>query len=63
MSANFEQDLAALVEGSISEIEVAPSDFLTFRNAWAKRPDSKEIIGTAQRDGKVIYHFQKSASN
>ncbi|MFD1673011.1 hypothetical protein ACFQ5M_12995 [Agrilactobacillus yilanensis] len=63
MAEDFEHALTQLVAGEIDEIKVEPKDFLKFRRFWQERPERKEIIGIAQRNGQIIYEFRENASN
>lgn len=63
MTEDFEKALDQLVAGEIDQIEVAPKDFLDFRRLWQERPERKEIIGVAQRNGTILYKFKETASN
>lgn len=59
---DFSSLLQDLIAGKIQEIEVNEGDFFTFNQAWLACPQHKQIIGTAQRDGKVDYHFVKDGN-
>lgn len=60
MTEKYQQDLADLLSGKVSELVIAPEEFNDFRRAWEQLPQRKEIIGNAQRNGTVIYHYVES---
>lgn len=55
---DFKKDLASLVAGELSKIEVSREDFFAFRNAWQEHPEKVKIVGEAQLGGRVIYTYQ-----
>lgn len=63
MMEDYKKALEKLVAGDISEITVAPKDFLDFRKAWQDQPARKEVVGMAQRNGTIIYQFKENASD
>ncbi|KRO16702.1 hypothetical protein [Lacticaseibacillus saniviri] len=60
------QDYAALLDqlrdGSIDSLEVQPEEFMAFRAVWTNYAARKEIVGTAQRSGVIIYRYQSNES-
>ncbi|WP_125606144.1 hypothetical protein [Lapidilactobacillus bayanensis] len=60
MTEKYQQDLADLLSGQVSEVVVQASDFNEFVKVWEQLPQRKEIVGNAQRNGTVIYHLSES---
>ncbi|WP_461213003.1 hypothetical protein [Lacticaseibacillus sp. GG6-2] len=63
MTPDYTQLMDQLRAGEIDQIAIDPSTFNAFRTAWTNYPARKEIVGTAQREGKIIYHYHPLASN
>lgn len=47
-----------LRDGSLAELRVKPDRFMAFRAAWNNYPERKEIVGTAERGGDIVYHAE-----
>lgn len=60
MIEKYQQALADLMSGKVSELVIRPEEFNDFRRAWDQLPQRKEIVGNAQRNGTVIYHYSES---
>ncbi|MGY3749885.1 hypothetical protein [Vagococcus acidifermentans] len=54
----YEEELAKLVLGEVSELVVEKGDFFLFREAWREHPDRDKIVGEAFLYGKIIYRFK-----
>ncbi|OJG17561.1 hypothetical protein RU97_GL002569 [Enterococcus canis] len=53
----YEQKLADLRSGAITELTVSQADFLTFREVWRKMEDRMDFVGEAGLNGTVIYRY------
>lgn len=60
MTEKYQQALNDLLSGQVSELVIAPEEFNEFRKVWEQLPQRKEIVGSAQRNGTVIYHLSES---
>lgn len=47
-----------LRDGSLAELRVKPDQFMAFRAAWNNYPERKEIVGTAEHGGDIVYHAE-----
>ena len=56
------EQLNALREGSITQIEIDKEIFLTFRSVLIQQDDFKHFIGKARHGGKTIYTYQKNSN-
>lgn len=52
---DYQNALNDLLAGKISELVVEPQDFMAFQQIWTNLEARKEIVGTAQQNGKIIY--------
>ncbi|WP_127848261.1 hypothetical protein [Lacticaseibacillus hulanensis] len=57
MATDYVELMDKLRAGEIEEIEIDSTNFMAFRDAWTNYPERKEIVGTAKRGGKIIYHY------
>lgn len=62
MASDYNQQLQALLAGQIDELTVQAKDFMVFRKAWQELPQRKEISGTAERNGTIIYRHDVSGN-
>ena len=62
MTPDYTHLMDQLRAGEIDEIAVHPADFMAFRAVWTNYPARKEIVGTAKRQGEIIYHYQSNES-
>ncbi|MCI1893990.1 MAG: hypothetical protein LKJ29_07325 [Lactobacillus sp.] len=60
MAPDYVQMMDDLRAGKLDEIEITPETFLAFRSAWTNYPARKEIVGSAKREGIIIYHYQSA---
>lgn len=58
MARDFSNLLEQLRQGSIKELVVESDEFPDFQPIYMKYEQRKRIIGQAQRNGKVVYHFE-----
>lgn len=58
MSTDYASLLDQLKSGKLKELRVKPDEFMTFRSVWNNYPGRTEIVGTAQRGGDIIYHYE-----
>ncbi|WP_125766844.1 hypothetical protein [Lapidilactobacillus wuchangensis] len=63
MALNYHQLIDDLINGKINELSVPPADFMAFRDIWQDLPQRTEIVGNAQRNGTIIYHFNVSGNH
>lgn len=49
--------LEQLKDGTIDELKVTPTDFMTFQIAYMAFESRKRVIGTAEKNGTIIYHY------
>lgn len=59
VAADFHQLMEDLRTGKQESFSVEPSDFMAFHSAYMSYEYRKRIIGMADLDGHVIYHFDK----
>ncbi|AMV68579.1 Hypothetical protein ADU73_0167 [Pediococcus damnosus] len=58
MARDFSNLLEQLRQGSIKELTVEADEFPAFQPIYMKYEQRKRIIGKAQKNGKVVYHFE-----
>mgnify|MGYP003365988574 CR=1 FL=1 len=58
MARDFSNLLEQLRQGTIKELTVEPDEFSEFQPIYMKYDQRKRVIGSAQRNGKVVYHFE-----
>lgn len=46
-----------LRSGELDHLEIKPAEFMKFRQAWTDYPYRQDIVGTAQRNGVIIYRY------
>ncbi|KRN28419.1 hypothetical protein IV38_GL001419 [Lactobacillus selangorensis] len=51
-----------LRHGKIDEIKVGHDEFMDFQKVWVNYDQRKEIVGTARRNGTVIYHYAENGN-
>ena len=57
MAVDYTALMDQLRAGEIGEIKIDPTTFAAFRSAWTNYPARKEIVGTARREGVILYHY------
>lgn len=62
LASNYQEQINDLMAGKIKQISVPPAEFMAFRRVWLDLPQRKEIVGVAQRNGTIIYHFDVSGN-
>ncbi|AZP92706.1 hypothetical protein QJ527_09440 [Enterococcus mundtii] len=53
----YEQMIQELMDGKIQKIEVKREEVMTFREAWLKIENRKFVVGKAELNGNVTYHY------
>lgn len=53
----YEQMIQELMDGKIKKIEVKREEVMAFREAWLKIENRKFIVGKAELNGNVTYHY------
>lgn len=53
----YEQMIQELMDGKIQKIEVKHEEVMTFREAWLKIENRKFVVGKAELNGNVTYHY------
>ncbi|WP_195514403.1 hypothetical protein [Enterococcus sp. 1001283B150225_161107_E12] len=53
----YEQMIQELMDGKIQKIEVKREEVMAFREAWLKIENRKFIVGKAELNGNVTYHY------
>ncbi|VDG17494.1 hypothetical protein [Lactiplantibacillus mudanjiangensis] len=59
MATDYTALMEALRNGEQDSFSVEPSEFMAFHNAYMQYEYRKRIIGVADLDGHVVYHFDK----
>ncbi|MFC6295457.1 hypothetical protein ACFQH1_09625 [Lactiplantibacillus daoliensis] len=59
MATDFHQLMEDLRTGKQASFSVEPKDFMSFHAAYMSYEYRKRIIGMADLDGHVVYHFDK----
>ncbi|WP_057769379.1 hypothetical protein [Lactobacillus selangorensis] len=62
MTRDFKQEMDDLRHGKIDEIKVGHDEFMDFQKVWVNYDQRKEIVGTARRNGTVIYHYAENGN-
>ncbi len=57
MATDYVDLMDKLRAGEIDEIRISADTFMAFRDAWTNYPERKEIVGTAERGGGIVYHY------
>ena len=60
MQRDFLAEMNALLNHEKDEIIVEKTEFLDFQKVWVNYNHRKEIVGFAQRNGRVIYRASES---
>ncbi|USS92926.1 hypothetical protein M8332_04770 [Fructilactobacillus ixorae] len=53
----FTAQLEQLQNGDLQELTVQPDQFFIFQQAFMDYPTRKRVVGTAQENGVVVYHY------
>ena len=56
----YEQMIQELMDGKIQKIEVKREEVMSFREAWLKIENRKFVVGKAELNGNVTYHYDPS---
>ncbi|MFC6179853.1 hypothetical protein [Lactiplantibacillus daowaiensis] len=59
MATDYTALMEALRTGERETFSVDPKDFMVFHDAYMSYEYRKRIIGMADLDGHVVYHFDK----
>jgi hypothetical protein len=54
--------MEALRTGEQETFTVMPEEFMAFHDAYMKYEYRKRVIGTADLDGRIVYHFEKDGT-
>ncbi|GAA3609655.1 hypothetical protein [Secundilactobacillus similis] len=57
MATDYTALMMQLKNGEIDTFTVEPADFMTFQTAYMAFEFRKRIIGKAEKNGTVIYHY------
>ena len=52
-------ELERLRKHEIQNLDVKNAEFPQFREVWLQQKDRDHIVGEAQRNGDVIYHWEE----
>lgn len=55
--------LNELKQGTIDNLEIEASEFQSFQAVFMDFPERKQVIGIADREGKITYHFEKNEND
>ncbi|WP_062805330.1 hypothetical protein [Enterococcus pernyi] len=53
----YEQMIQELMDGKIQKIEVKREEVMAFREAWLKIENRKFVVGKAELNGNVTFHY------
>ncbi len=59
LATDYTQLMEALRHGERDSFTVTPDEFMAFHDAYMKYEYRKRVIGTADLDGRIVYHFEK----
>ncbi|MCM8653672.1 MULTISPECIES: hypothetical protein [Lactiplantibacillus] len=59
MATDYTQLMEALRHGERDSFTVTPDEFMAFHDAYMKYEYRKRVIGMADLDGRIVYHFEK----
>lgn len=54
---DYQAALNDLYNGKIDHLEIKLAEFMKFRQVWTDFPYRQDIVGTAQRNGIIIYRY------
>ncbi|NLR10563.1 MULTISPECIES: hypothetical protein [Lactobacillaceae] len=63
MDRDFTDLMNQLKDKKIDQFEVTPTDFPAFQKAFMAFETRKRVVGQAQKDGKLIYHYDHDTEN
>ena len=55
----YQNNDAVMCHGERDSFTVTPDEFMAFHDAYMKYEYRKRVIGTADLDGRIVYHFEK----
>ncbi|KRL37139.1 hypothetical protein [Liquorilactobacillus uvarum] len=55
MQKNYQELLEQLMNGQIESFEITPKEFMDFQDIFMDFQHRKNVVGSAQRGGNVIY--------
>ena len=60
MDKDYLSLLQQMREGTVTELEVKPEEFMDFQAALIQLEFRQRIVGAADRGGVVTYHYDRS---
>lgn len=57
LAEDYANLMARLKSGDLDEFTVEPADFMAFQTAYMQFESRKRIVGQAEKNGKIIYHY------
>lgn len=60
---DFTDLMNQLKDKKIAQFEVTPADFPAFQKAFMAYETRKRVVGKAEKNGKLIYHYDHDAGN
>ncbi|KRL97745.1 hypothetical protein [Liquorilactobacillus satsumensis] len=58
MEEEYQRSLEDLVAGKLDKLEVTAADFMKFQPVLMNFQQRKRIVGIAQRNGVITYHYE-----
>ena len=63
MAKDFTDLMNQLKDKKIESFEVTPEDFPDFQKAFMSFDTRKRVVGQANKNGQLIYHYDHDAGN
>ncbi|WP_395361622.1 hypothetical protein [Levilactobacillus parabrevis] len=63
VARDFTDLMNQLKDKKIEQFEVTPEDFPAFQKAFMAYETRKRVVGKAEKNGKLIYHYDYDAGN
>ncbi|MTV81993.1 hypothetical protein [Secundilactobacillus folii] len=57
MAEDYANLMAQLKAGQLNEFTVEPKDFMAFQRAYMNFESRKRVVGRAEKNGQIIYHY------
>ena len=61
MDRDYAELLRQLAAGEITELEISKEEFSQFQPAFMNFESRKKIVGEAETNGVVVYHFENAS--
>lgn len=58
MQKDYAELLNQLVSGELQTLQISSEEFMEFQTAYMNFESRKKIVGEAQANGIVVYHFE-----